>query len=811
MTKEIFEGVAEIVGALLQTETCADISRVLHRAFFPAVGLAPVECAALAMAPAQVVGDWKCCSLWPRFGSEFSVTLSDAGIAAVVRRASEAFTMPSPGDKSEGGMAEWLPLFDNPAVTGGALLPIYDRNHLVGVLALGFGDGNLPDYDALKPYQVLAARTGVAIGRIGGAHDPSGEQAQHDCSRCSKLHAILEAINDGVLLVSRDRRIEVANRRVIEFLNLPSGEKPEEWRTDKLWDHLRARLANPEIFDVLVGRLDSDLAEEGSGEMEFFDPVYQVLAWSCKPVCKVDGVFSGRLHVARDVTEERRAQRTLSDLTSMIAQELRQAMMPLMGFLRRVLAENEDQLGEEARRRLQYVQSSADRINEVIGWILKVARIEQGELRLRPGPVVIGGVLNTVLAMLKPRLDERKQTVSLNAPDDLPVFYADLDLLSQMLSALMTDVIASAADGAIITVEAFETDTPSQFGAGALLRDGASWGVVRIAVPNNAPAPTPRSRGAAKAKKPANYPGAGSTFGVYIANRFARLLGGGAWATEQGDEEWSLWLGLPLTRAWRNTPMAVRAAPLVILAMPNANKYADLQGHLRNAGYEVWTAGGVPTAQHYIQERTPALILVTRDLPGRGNYTLDGFTQKAKSAGITVLQIAVMRRSDGELLFSLSPNARFEQDVPLVIDYFNVMGLLHLLAIAINRAVTKILVVDDQGLLSPAYRTMLEGHYNTAWVARSSELAMEMVYSLLPNLIIADIDSPRLDYRAMLKSLGSGKRTAWIPMIGFSRTPPPEPPRGLKEVVVYPFNTPDLLAAINRSLARSPSDEDADK
>jgi DNA-binding response OmpR family regulator len=296
--------------------------------------------------------------------------------------------------------------------------------------------------------------------------------------------------------------------------------------------------------------------------------------------------------------------------------------------------------------------------------------------------------------------------------------------------------------------------------------------------------------------------------GIYLANAFARLHGGCIWVDDQAGPNRSFLLGLPLAGVWRRILKSERKAPLVILAVPGANRYRDLQGHLRDAGYEVITAGNLAAVSNIMQAYNPALIIMTNDLPARGAASLDNILHQAKGKGISVLQLAIMRDGGSRLLFSLAPDARLKQDVSPLFLHFNVVMLLRLLSEALNPLMTRILVVDDYSHISSENWQALRRHYHSVWIAQSTDQAIDMARSLLPNLIVAAIDHSEIDYTAIPANLRREARTDWIPMIGLCCTPLATLPPDLEDVVVCPVDNEVLLAAIDRSLRSYPYERD---
>jgi CheY-like chemotaxis protein/signal transduction histidine kinase len=808
MTSDIVESVAKLASDLFEAETRHGVSRILHRIFSPEIGLPPVEgaCLLAAASAPSARGNWEYHSLWPQLSERTPTALSEAAVSALVDSApaSGSFVLRSPAEMREMGLGEWLAPLGDEAVSAVALLPAYSQGLLMGALALGFGEGNSPDGNALNLYQIITAHTGVALGRLGGAdaaHDSPDERVRRLRQRYDMLMPVLDAITDAVVFISCDREFLAINQRALELLGLPDSEAFSQWDYDERRDYCQGLLSNPGTLGALLPSRDADFTAEASGEITFKGPVPRTVYWLYRPVYGIDGTLLGRVHVASDVTEARQAQRALHDLIGVLGHEFRAALTPVMRLLPPILEDSESQFSEKTQTGLRHIQSNLEWIEWIFRGVLILAQTAHGDLRLRPGPIDVREVLNAAVAVLGPRLAGRLQEITISLPDDLPPFHADVDRFYRMLYMMIVNAIMNSEHGTRITIEAFETSSPSSLGEVVPLYDGMAWGIVRISSPGNCVSSPPPRDPAAKRHAYRSTAPADAGLGVYTANAFAQLHGGGVWVDDQPGSERSLLLGLPLTGGERHIATSEREASFVLLAIPNAHRFRDLRNHLQEAGYQVVSAGSVAHALRVIQKQPPALVLMTRGFPEGGRTSVGEFIHRVERDGITVLELAIMRRSDGSLLFSLSPNATIEQDVPPAIAHFNIIGLLRLLSEALNRITMRILVTEGRQHLSPELWNALRSHYHTVWTAHSTEQTIAMGRSLLPNLIVVAIDHPNIDCSAIVDDLRGDPRTDWIPVIGLSREPPPASPPGLEEIITHPIHADALLWAIDRSLA----------
>jgi CheY-like chemotaxis protein len=84
-----------------------------------------------------------------------------------------------------------------------------------------------------------------------------------------------------------------------------------------------------------------------------------------------------------------------------------------------------------------------------------------------------------------------------------------------------------------------------------------------------------------------------------------------------------------------------------------------------------------------------------------------------------------------------------------------------------TRAVT-VLVVDDDSMVLEIYRLILERAGFNVLVAGDGLVALEVVSSTPPDLILLDIKMPRMDGIEVLKRLAADQATSAIPVVMLS-------------------------------------------
>lgn len=116
-------------------------------------------------------------------------------------------------------------------------------------------------------------------------------------------------------------------------------------------------------------------------------------------------------------------------------------------------------------------------------------------------------------------------------------------------------------------------------------------------------------------------------------------------------------------------------------------------------------------------------------------------------------------------------------------------------------AIESILVVDDEEAISSyLQRKLTKLGYEVA-VAEDGEKALELAFSLLPDIILMDVKMPKLSGTEVCRKLKADRRTAAIPVLLLSaKAQPAEIQEGLEaganRYLCKPISFPDILAEL---------------
>jgi two-component system sensor histidine kinase HydH len=251
---------------------------------------------------------------------------------------------------------------------------------------------------------------------------------------------VLDALDQVVVALDKDRRILYANRRIEELLGVPPeslvGQPAKDLfqGSDARW--LRGASSETREFRVEAeGREVTLKAEAVQMRTESGEVLGSVVI--ADPVAETeDGEFQKKID--RLVS--------LGELSAYVAHEIRN---PLTGIRTTVQFVSSKLKPNDSRREdLDDVIKELDRIEQIITGLLLFARPQSG----RPLLMSVADVLEKTLAGIELQLKDQAVTVESENAADLPEVWIDADLVQQVFLNLCLNAIQAMPQGGILTV-----------------------------------------------------------------------------------------------------------------------------------------------------------------------------------------------------------------------------------------------------------------------------------------------------------------------------------------------------------------------
>jgi NtrC-family two-component system sensor histidine kinase KinB len=257
-----------------------------------------------------------------------------------------------------------------------------------------------------------------------------------------RLQAVLDSIDDGLLMIDRQGHLEHLN---------PVAQRQLGWDAERLGQGLGTALERPELDAQLqlvlrggtLERAPEDLSIEVDGES-------RLLTYSLTPVSHTQGHILGAVMVLHDVTEQRAFERVRSEFVLRASHELRTPVTGMhMAF---GLFRERARFPAESREAdlLDTVNEEMQRLMQLINDLLNFSRYQNGLQKLTLAPCSIDDLLEQAQLRFAGTAADKGIALNVEVQGPLPRLQADQAQLERVLDNLIDNALRhTARDGQI--------------------------------------------------------------------------------------------------------------------------------------------------------------------------------------------------------------------------------------------------------------------------------------------------------------------------------------------------------------------------
>ncbi|MBN1668015.1 MAG: GAF domain-containing protein [Anaerolineales bacterium] len=251
-----------------------------------------------------------------------------------------------------------------------------------------------------------------------------------------RLEALVQSLQDGLILQNLAGRVIYANRRISDLTGLEL-EQVIGSQANVVIGCLVERAQDPEITQKAIHEAQShpehsvDLYLSQAGR-----PIY--LRLQMFNVTDLDGIPIGRGQILHDVTADREIDRMKSRLVSTVSHELRTPLAAIKGYATTLLAEDVEWDRQSQRDFLEIILLETDRLSAMVTDLLDLSKIEAGSLVLQRSQSDLRQLIQQAAKRSNPRPEQRMQVT---LPEELPLIEVD----ERLIEAVLRNLIENAA------------------------------------------------------------------------------------------------------------------------------------------------------------------------------------------------------------------------------------------------------------------------------------------------------------------------------------------------------------------------------
>ena len=360
------------------------------------------------------------------------------------------------------------------------MYPIFSKSKIMGYILIEEKIKNIDNLSVLEKrfIELASSHLGEYLVRETSSKKIIEEK--------EKWRTIFHNVDDGIILLSRDKIVIEANLKAREIL----GSKNTSLIGANFFSLFK--IINPEVESptlTSIKNLDrfkkSDKEELEKKIDKFFSSQkvirpqeyyiqtksgkYWIIGRMKTAIQDPNSELFGIIHI-KDITKSNEVEQDKNEFMSMVSHELRTPLSAMKGYLSMILNSDYGKLSKKQEKSLKRVEESNERMVVLVEDILDVSRIELGRFNLNKEPINLSNITRAMVRELGAKIQEKNITLKIqnklvdpclkktiknpeHTCNDLGVYVlADRDRLMQILGNLIDNAIKYSFDGGKIDI-----------------------------------------------------------------------------------------------------------------------------------------------------------------------------------------------------------------------------------------------------------------------------------------------------------------------------------------------------------------------
>ena len=146
--------------------------------------------------------------------------------------------------------------------------------------------------------------------------------------------------------------------------------------------------------------------------------------------------------------------RVRSDFLATVSHELRTPLTSIIGYAEMLLEGLAGGMEGQQEEYVKVIQGKGEQLMQIISEVLDLSKIETGQIQILCEQIYLPGLFSQVLDAMMFQVQEKRIQLTWNAPDDLPLLWADMAKIRQVLINLVGNATKFTPTGGSIELDA---------------------------------------------------------------------------------------------------------------------------------------------------------------------------------------------------------------------------------------------------------------------------------------------------------------------------------------------------------------------
>ncbi|MBN2016618.1 MAG: HAMP domain-containing protein [Candidatus Cloacimonetes bacterium] len=267
----------------------------------------------------------------------------------------------------------------------------------------------------------------------------------------SKSEAVIQSIDDGIIIINDESKIEDINPAAARIFNL----EIEKTRGKHILEIIRNNAFYEEITNVFTGniqtnqeQMDEKIFTIGESESK------QHLLYSIISV-NTGNAENDRMVVIllKDITSLKKLDNLKSEFIMAASHELRTPLTSINMSISLLKENLNNKLDKTNSELLSAAYDEVNRLKVLVNDLLDISRIEAGKMTMDFDRVEIKYLFEKAISVIIKQANEKKVETSIEIHDDLPVIKADPNKITRVLANLMANALRYTPKGGFIKLK----------------------------------------------------------------------------------------------------------------------------------------------------------------------------------------------------------------------------------------------------------------------------------------------------------------------------------------------------------------------
>lgn len=275
----------------------------------------------------------------------------------------------------------------------------------------------------------------------------------------AKDEAIFKSIGEGLILTDDKGLAVFVNKNAEEILNLSRKDSYGKMLKDLLVLYEEDARFVPEENKPFVIALNKGETKTSKFILVKKNDQKTIIEMTSSPVTQYGAeggkpTIIGTITTIRDITKEREVDRMKTEFISLASHQLRTPLSSIKWYTEMLLNGDAGPLSPDQTELARSVSESSQIMSEIVGALLNISRMELGKISISPKPTNLKELITACVKEVEVKYTQKKQTVSVNVPEDMQQVSVDPQLTKQVYLNLLTNAIKYSPEGGSISVSA---------------------------------------------------------------------------------------------------------------------------------------------------------------------------------------------------------------------------------------------------------------------------------------------------------------------------------------------------------------------